>query len=115
MHIYGIKNCDTVKKARKWLEANGIPYTFHDFREEAITGKKLKEWEKQVGWEVLLNRKSTTWRAASPEEQRAVTDADSAIRLMLEKPTLIKRPVIEGPRRVLVGFDEQTYNAELKP
>jgi len=114
MHVYGIKNCDTVKKARKWLDQNNITYTFHDFKEEGVSEKKLLEWEKQIGWEPLFNRRSTTWRELSPGEQHAVVDAASANRVMQANTSIIKRPVIESPKGLIVGFDESAYTAKLK-
>ena len=91
--LYGIKNCDTVRKARKWLEAQGIEYTFHDVRSDGLDKKDLSAWVKSVGWEVLLNRRGTTWRQLSDAEKESINEAN-AIQLKLAKPTLIKRPVL---------------------
>ena len=114
MHVYGIKNCNTVKKALSWLEENDIPYTFHDFKKEGVSEEKLRTWEDQVGWEPLVNKRGTTWRQLSPEEQTAVTDAASANALMQAKTSVIKRPVIESSAGIIVGFDESAYKAKLK-
>ncbi|MGK6353143.1 ArsC family reductase [Parapedobacter sp. DT-150] len=114
MHVYGIKNCNTVKKALSWLEENNIAYTFHDFKKEGVSEEKLQAWEHQVGWEPLVNKRGTTWRQLSPAEQNAVVDAASANELMQAKTSLIKRPVIESPTGVLLGFDEAEYNNTLK-
>lgn len=114
MHIYGIKNCNTVKKALTWLEENNIPYTFHDFKKEGVSLSKLEAWEQQLGWEPLVNKRGTTWRKLTPEEQHAVVDAASANALMQEKTSIIKRPVLEGPTGVILGFDPAEYETRLK-
>jgi len=115
LHVYGIKNCTTVKKALDWLEANGLEYVFHDYKKEPATAELLSEWEKQVPWEVLLNKKGTTWRKLSPEEQANVTDAESAKALLLKNNSMIKRPVIVAPPgRIVLGFDEREYAEQLK-
>lgn len=114
MHVYGIKNCNTVKKALTWLEENNIAYTFHDFKKEGISEEKLKMWEKETGWEPLVNKRGTTWRQLSPEVQNAVVDARSANELMQAKTSVIKRPVIESPKGVILGFDNEEYAAKLK-
>ena len=103
-----------MKKALTWLEENNVSYTFHDFKKEGVSEKKLREWEQQVGWEPLVNKRGTTWRQLSPAAQRAVVDAASANALMQEKTSIIKRPVIEGPAGVLLGFDATEYEAKLK-
>ncbi|SEL90753.1 ArsC family reductase [Parapedobacter koreensis] len=115
MHIYGIKNCNTVKKALTWLEENNISYTFHDFKKEGVSEDKLHAWEEQTGWEPLVNKRGTTWRQLSPAEQSAVVDASSANQLMGAKTSVIKRPVIENPKGgIILGFDEAEYTAKLK-
>ncbi|GGH04938.1 arsenate reductase [Parapedobacter pyrenivorans] len=113
MHVYGIKNCNTVKKALTWLEDNAISYTFHDFKKEGISEEKLLTWENQIGWEPLVNKRGTTWRQLSSEEQTAVIDSDSANALMQAKTSVIKRPVIESKGGIIVGFDESEYKAKL--
>lgn len=104
MDIYGIKNCDTVKKALKWLDANDKTYAFHDFKKEGVERKQLEAWESQVGWETLLNRRGTTWRKL-PDEVRDNIDRDSALTVMEENPSIIKRPVVEHQGQVDVGFN----------
>ena len=111
--LYGIPNCDTVKKARKWLEANGIDYRFHDFRKDGLDAKQLNQWIKSLGWETVLNRKGTTWRQL-PEDVRNGINAKSAAQLMLEQPTLIKRPVLELGDSVRCGFSETEYQSSFK-
>ena len=106
--IYGIKNCDTVKKACNWLTKNKLAYQFHDFRKEGLNQTKVKQWSSKVDWEVLLNRRSTTWRKLSDDEKDSINKTN-AIKLMTEQPTLIKRPVIEYNDNVMVGFSEDTY------
>src|SRR5690606_32064675 len=114
MHVYGIKNCNTEKKALGWLTKEGIDYTFHDFKKEGVSEEKLRTWENQTGREPLVNKRGTTWRQLSPEEQNAIVDATSANRLMQTKTSVIKRPVIESPKGVILGFDENEYTAKLK-
>jgi Spx/MgsR family transcriptional regulator len=106
--IYGIPNCDTMKKARRWLEANGVEYSFHDYRKLGVPEKKLRAWVKQAGWETVLNKRGTTWRKLD-DEVRNTIDTESAIRIMLEHPGIIKRPVLESGRRLLIGFKENDY------
>ena len=106
--IYGIPNCDTMKKARRWLEANGVEYSFHDYRKLGVPEKKLRAWVKQAGWETVLNRRGTTWRKLDNEVKDAI-DTESAIQIMLDNPSIIKRPVLESGRRLLIGFKENDY------
>ena len=113
MIIYGIKNCDTVKKACRWLNDNGIVFEFHDFRVDGLTENTINEWLKTVTWQDLLNRKSTTWRQVDPA-QRDALNADSAIQLMLTSPTIIKRPVLVNGDKIIIGFNEQNYMTLLK-
>ncbi len=114
--LYGIKNCDTVRKACRWLDANGVEYHFHDVRKDGLTAARIKSWADEVTWEKLLNRRGLTWRKLS-DDDRADINARKAIKLMAAEPTLVKRPVIEtglaADRAVLVGFDEARYRAEL--
>ncbi|WP_111496578.1 ArsC family reductase [Marinobacter bohaiensis] len=112
MDIYGIKNCDTVKKALKWLDAADKSYTFHDYKKEGVDPERLAAWESQVGWEVLLNRRGTTWRKL-PDEVRDNIDRDSALTVMQENPSAIKRPVVENGDQVLVGFKADDWEAQL--
>jgi len=111
--IYGISNCDTVRKARRWLDQEGIAYRFHDLREQGLTQGVLARWSQAVGWETLLNRRSATWRAL-PDAAKGGLDAALASDLMLGNPTLIRRPVLESEEAVLVGFSESDY-ARLRP
>jgi Spx/MgsR family transcriptional regulator len=108
--LYGISNCDTVRKARKWLEQNGVDFHFHDFRKEGLTEPQLLQLEQQLGWEVLLNKRSTSWRKIDKILQENI-DRESAITLMLAQPTLIKRPVLEHEKGAMVGFKENQYQA----
>ena len=111
--LYGIKNCDTVKKARKWLDSEGIDYKFHDFRIDGLDKKKLQEWVKSVGWETLVNRRGTTWRQL-PEKSRETINEGKAVTLMLSHPTLIKRPVLVHGKKIHVGFKPEDYKAVLR-
>ncbi len=105
--VYGIKTCDTIRKTVAWFKQKDIDFHFHDYRVDGVDKKKLEEWTTQLGWETLLNKKSATWRNLSNDQQAAITNKKSAIALLLEKPTLIKRPVIESKKGLLVGFDEK--------
>jgi arsenate reductase len=111
--IYGIKNCDTMKKARAWLEKHGAHYVFHDYKTEGIDRERLEQWSKTVGWETLLNRAGTTFRKL-PGSEKANIDARRAVALMLEQPSMIKRPVLDlGGGKILVGFAPETYRAAI--
>jgi Spx/MgsR family transcriptional regulator len=109
--IYGIKNCDTMKKARKWLADNGVEHRFHDYRADGLDETTLRGFVEQAGWEELLNRRGTTWRKLD-ESARDSVDEASAVALMLEQPALIKRPVLVGEHGIEVGFKAERY-AEL--
>lgn len=110
MKLYGIPNCSTVKKARSWLESNSIAYAFHDFRKNGVTEAMLRGWLTQEPWEKLVNRAGITWRGLPDEAKSAVRDDASAIALMLEKPSVIKRPVLEQNDSIIyLGFDEAAY------
>ncbi len=108
--LYGIKNCDTVRKARKWLENNGIDYRYHDLRADGVSAELIQQWIDAVGWEPLLNRRGRSWRELD-ESQRTGLDADSARALMLEYPTLIKRPVVQVDDELSVGFSADAFEA----
>ena len=108
--LYGIRNCDTMKKARAWLEAHGMSYDFHDYKTAGIDPKRLAGWARQVGWETLLNRSGTTFRKLPDAAKAGLTEA-RAMKLMLEQPSMIKRPVLEHGRTLVVGFDESRYSA----
>lgn len=110
--IYGIKNCDTMKKARAWLDKHKVDYAFHDYKAEGIDRERLEKWEKEVGWEVLLNRAGTTFRAL-PDKEKEGLNARKAIALMLAQPSMIKRPVLDLGRRRLVGFKPEEYEKAL--
>jgi len=106
--LYGIKNCDTVKKARKWLESNDVNYQFHDFRVDGLTAEMIEQWFTTVGWEKLLNKRSTTWRQLDDAQKENINEQSAAI-LLLKNPTLIKRPVLDNEITILVGFSEESY------
>ncbi|MET1056321.1 MAG: ArsC family reductase [Pedobacter sp.] len=115
MTVYGIPNCDTVKKARTWLTDNGFDYEFHDFKKQGITAGKLQEWCAVFGWEKILNKKGTTWKKLSAEQQESVKDEASAIAVLLGNLSAIKRPVVEQDgKAVLISFDEEQYAGLLK-
>jgi len=107
--IYGIRNCDTMKKARAWLEAHGVDHDFHDYKVAGIERAKLEAWAKVLGWEVLLNRAGTTFRKL-PDAARANLTEPRAMKLMLEQPSMIKRPVLERGKTLLVGFSPEKYS-----
>jgi arsenate reductase (glutaredoxin) len=109
--IYGIKNCDTMKKARAWLDKRGVDYAFHDYKTAGIERAQLEVWCKKLGWEALLNRAGTTFRKL-PDKDKNGLDAKKAIALMLAQPSMIKRPVLDlGRDKLLVGFAPETYTA----
>lgn len=106
--LYGLKSCDTCRKARAWLDARGIPFRFHDFRSDGLEASVLERLEAAAGWETLLNRRGTTWRGLS-ESERANPTRETAFALMLANPALIKRPVLVAGERILVGFGPDHY------
>ncbi|MCK9916376.1 ArsC family reductase [Microbacteriaceae bacterium K1510] len=109
--IYGIKNCDTMKKARAWLEKQGVDYAFHDYKAAGIERDKLEKWAKKAGWEVLLNKAGTTFKKLPDKDKEGLTEK-KAIALMLAQPSMIKRPVLElGGGKLLVGFKPDEYGA----
>ena len=108
--LYGIPNCDTVKKARTWLTDHGVDYTFHDFKKQGVPEARLDNWLKTVGWETVVNRKGTMWRTLDAAAQAAVVDAASARTLVLTQASIIKRPVVEwADGRITVGFDASKW------
>lgn len=111
--VFGIPNCDTVKKARKWLDANEINYEFHDYKKKGVDKKKLESWSNELGWDALLNRRGTTWRKLDESDKADVNEA-RAIDLMVEHTSMIKRPVIEYDSGLLLGFDEEKYRQALE-
>jgi Spx/MgsR family transcriptional regulator len=110
MQLFGIPNCNTVKKARDWLEHNGVAYEFHDFKKNGVNSALLQGWLAQMPWDKLVNRAGMTWRNLSDAEKAAVNDAPSALSLMLEKSSVIKRPVLVKDGKIIsLGFTEATY------
>ena len=108
--IYGITICNTVKSTRDWFKQHGIDYTFYDYKKQGISSDKLQEWCKQKGWEILLNKKGTTWRAMDILQQKKICNEKTAIAFFIEKPTVIRRPIIElGGKIITIGFDENSY------
>ena len=108
--VYGIKNCDTCRKALKWLKAEGIEHQFHDFRKDGLDPTSLSRWVSEVGWEKLLNRRGATWRGLS-DEKRCGIDETKAEALMLENPMLVKRPVFEAGNKIVVGYSAAEQQA----
>ena len=113
--IYGIKNCDTMKKARAWLDRQGVEYSFHDYKVAGIERERLERWVKKLGWETLLNRAGMTFREL-PDKDKVNIDAGKAIRLMLHQPSMIKRPVLDlGGGKLLVGLKPEAYKESVFP
>lgn len=107
MKIYGIPNCNTVKKTLDWYKEHNVEYDFHDFKKHGISDSKLEQWAAQTGWEALLNKRGTTWKKLDTDLQNSITTKDAAFKLMQEKPSIIKRPVIEDESgRIILGFNE---------
>ena len=106
--LYGIKNCDTMKKARAWLDGRGVAYVFHDYKASGIDEAHLKQWIARAGWETVLNRAGTTFRKL-PDARKVGLDERKAVALMLEQPSMIKRPVLELGEKLLVGFRPEAY------
>jgi len=113
IRVYGIKNCDTMKKAFAWLEANGIEYTFVDYKKAGVAEANLPDWIARAGWETLLNTRGLMWKKLTDEE-RAGVDAKKAHQLMIQYPSIIKRPVLDTGKTLLVGFSPENYDAALK-
>jgi arsenate reductase (glutaredoxin) len=111
--LYGIKNCDTMKKARAWLDGHGVPYEFHDYKVAGIEADRLQRWMKKAGWETVLNRGGTTFRKL-PDARKTGLDERKALALMLEQPSMIKRPVLELGEKLLVGFKPETYDNAIR-
>jgi arsenate reductase len=111
--IYGIKNCDTMKKARAWLDSHGVAYDFHDYKSAGIAKDKLARWSARLGWETLLNRAGTTFRKLPDSDKEAITER-KALALMAEQPSMIKRPVLDLGGKLLVGFKPEVYASEIK-
>ena len=106
--MYGIKSCDTIKKARKWLDANGVEFTFHDYRQDGLSDALLCTLESSLGWEAMVNKRGTTWRKLD-EEVKSVIDKQSALALMLENPAIIKRPILDTGNTLELGFSTTAY------
>ena len=113
VHFYGIPNCDTVKKARLWLDANGIEYAFHDYKKEGADAGKVAAWIADKGVDIVLNKRGTTFRKLSDEEKADAADSDKAAKLLVQHPSMIKRPVVEHENGILVGFKEDEWSALL--
>lgn len=112
-HIYGIKNCDTMKKAMTWLDSHGVAYEFVDYKKAGVAESHLPDWNERAGWKTLLNTRGLMWKKLSDQE-RADVDEAKAMVLMTNYPALIKRPVLDTGRKLIVGFDPENYAAELK-
>ncbi len=107
--LYGIPNCDTVKKARTWLESHGLEYTFHDYKKHGADPAKVARWIAAAGLDAVVNRKGTTFRKLTPDEQAAAADSHAAVALLVQQPSVIKRPIVEHAGGVLVGFKEDEW------
>ena len=110
--IYGIPNCDTMKKARKWLDNNNLDYEFHDYKKWGVPEQELEQWVKNAGWEVVLNKRSTTWKGLSDKMKNSMNEY-SSIRIMLDNPSSIKRPVLVNNKTLIIGFKEDEYKTLL--
>lgn len=106
--LYGIKNCDTVKKARKWLEAESVEYRFHDFRSDGLDRETVQQWLSELGWQGLINKRSTSWKALGAEARDSMSD-DEAVGAILDQPTLIKRPLLDTGKQRICGFSADEY------
>ena len=113
MKVYGITNCDTVQKALKWLKANHVKYEFHDFKKLGISEEKLQEWDKKAGYEKFLNKKGLTWKQLDPQVKESIKTGADALKLLQQKTSMIKRPVIEKDGFLFFGFDEVVYKGGL--
>lgn len=111
--MYGIKNCDTIKKARKWLDEKSIDYTFHDYKKDGTNETLFRDWLSSLGWEAVINRRGTTWRKL-PEEQKNSMDNNSALAVMMENPSIIKRPLLEHEGKRILGFKAEEYESAFK-
>jgi arsenate reductase len=111
--LYGITNCDTIKKARNWLREHAVEYRFHDYRKQGVDGERLQSMASQLGWEVMLNRRGTTWRALPDSVKEQIGEA-SALQLMLDNPAIIKRPILEQDGDLHIGFKPQQYQEIFK-
>ncbi|HEY2581754.1 MAG TPA: Spx/MgsR family RNA polymerase-binding regulatory protein [Mucilaginibacter sp.] len=114
MKVYGITNCNTVKKALDWFKAHHVEYEFHDFKKLGISEAKLQEWDKKAGYEGFLNKKGTTWKDLDPEVKESIKTSSDALKLLQQKTSMIKRPVIEKDGFLFFGFDEKVYSQLIK-
>ncbi|MCV0428894.1 MAG: ArsC family reductase [Roseibium sp.] len=114
MKVYGIKNCDTVKKARKFLQEAGIDYEFHDYKKDGVDGDRLAEFMKEFGWDAVLNKRGTTWRRLDEATQESVVDAASALEVLIEHPSAIRRPIVEAETKNFIGFDPVAWEMALE-
>lgn len=112
--IYGIRNCDTMKQACAWLEGKGVETEFHDYKIAGLSRERISAWLKHTSWETLLNRRGLTWRSLPDSKRTAIKDTASAVALMLERPAVIKRPVLEYGEKLVVGFDAVRYASLLQ-
>lgn len=110
--LFGIANCDTMKKARRWLDENGVAYDFHDYKKEGADPARIASWVAEKGWETVLNRRGTTFRKL-PDDEKSDLDADKAVAIMAANPSAIKRPIVEYGAGLLVGFDADLWKSEL--
>lgn len=113
IHLYGIPNCDTVKKARTWLDAQGKTYTFHDYKKEGVEPERIAGWIDTAGLDTVVNRKGTTFRALSDDDKAKAADSHAAVALLVQHPSIIKRPIATHPGGLLVGFKEEEWSAAL--
>nr|WP_067059694.1 Spx/MgsR family RNA polymerase-binding regulatory protein [Mucilaginibacter sp. L294] len=113
MKVYGITNCNTVKKALDWFKANNVAYEFHDFKKLGVSAEKLNEWDSKAGYEKFLNKQGLTWKQLGPAVKESIKTKNDALQLLQQKTSMIKRPVIENGNFLFFGFDEAVYNKEL--
>jgi Spx/MgsR family transcriptional regulator len=114
LKVYGIPNCNTVKKALDWLKQNNLHYEFHDYKKKGITAEKLQEWAAHFGWENILNTKGTTWAKLSEKEKKQINTATKAIEYLMENTSAIRRPIIEAEGKYLIRFDEEQYKTTFR-
>jgi arsenate reductase (glutaredoxin) len=114
MKVYGITNCNTVKKALDWLKANHVAYEFHDFKKLGITEQKLEEWDAKAGYEKFMNKQGLTWKQLDPQIKESIKTKADALKLLQQKTSMIKRPVVEDNGVLLFGFDENAFNGLIK-
>lgn len=113
IHIFGIKNCSTIKKTIDWFTDNEIEFTFHDYKKEPATAEKIKHWQSKVDWQELINKRGTSWRKLSDDQKDNINNSDAAIEIMLENNSIIKRPIIEYGDKLWLGFDSKKLTDEL--